>query len=337
LQQPTLCRQEDDEHIQGHGEGSSLSLWILSKQLVYRQRETIGTGVINRSRNGYPMAIYPTNADPRLLDFKAQERYYTKVVDRLMSFCSKAGDGDELLRQFAQLNVGAAEQGKKECPPKATKTAMSNGLSTLNLDKIQNPAENKDLSTLIMAMRKLREGIVASNRVDDFATQVYVFCIRLSILLKHMESYHPAILYLLRNIHTVKPLSSIELQEFVGYLVLDLACRQQDYAQAYAVRHQYGLRDSKVDATLAALAHDNFHKFWIVKKNVDGHKAKLMEFAEEGMRTQALKCLGRTYFSIDLEYLERATNTRWQSLTADHNVGWELDGSKVVIRKPKGR
>ena len=46
----------------------------------------------------------------------------------------------------------------------------------------------KDLSVLIMAMRKLREGIVATKRVDDFSIQAYIFCIRLSILVKHMES-----------------------------------------------------------------------------------------------------------------------------------------------------
>ena len=37
------------------------------------------------------------NADttPRLLDKKAQEKYYTKIVDRYMSFCSDAGKRDE--------------------------------------------------------------------------------------------------------------------------------------------------------------------------------------------------------------------------------------------------
>ena len=87
----------------------------------------------------------------------------------------------------------------------------------------------KDLSVLIMAMRKLREGIVATKRVDDFSIQAYIFCIRLSILVKHMESYHPAILHLLKKMHTVQPLTNTELQEFVGYLVLDLAAGKATY------------------------------------------------------------------------------------------------------------
>jgi hypothetical protein len=70
---------------------------------------------------------------------------------------------------------------------------------------------------------------------------------------------------------------------------------------------------------------------------VDGYKAKLMEFAEEGVKRQALKCLGRTYLSIDLPSLEQYTNTTWPSLTRDCGVGWQLEATKVIIRKPKAR
>lgn len=193
----------------------------------------------------------------------------------------------------------------------------------------------KDLSVLIMAMRKLREGIVASKRVDDFSIQAYIFCIRLSILVKHMESYHPAILHLLKKMHTVQPLTNTELQEFAGYLVLDLACRQNDLSQAYLIRNEYRLHDNKVDAMLKALTHDNYFLFWRVKRSVDGHKAKLMEFAEDGMKKQALKCLGRSYLSIDLPAVEQSTNTPWPLLTKEYGIGWQLEGSKVIIRKPK--
>lgn len=196
-----------------------------------------------------------------------------------------------------------------------------------------------------MAMRKLREGIVASKRVDDFSIQAYIFCIRLSIQVKHMESYHPAILYLLKNMHTVQPLTNVELQEFVGYLVLDLACRQNDLTQAYSVRHQYGLHDAKVDAILRALSHDNYFLFWQVKRSADGLKAKVMEFAEDSIKKQALKCLGRSYLSIDQRSLEEYTNSTWEVLTKEFDVGWQLEKSregskelsKVIIRKPKGR
>lgn len=269
----------------------------------------------------------------RLLDFKTQERYYTKIVDRYMSFCSKAGRGDELSRQLSSLSISSVSDASKE-PNTSIPEVDSNSLLS---HSIQDLASGRDLSVLTMAMRKLREGIVASKRVDNFSIQAYIFCIRLTILLKHYESYQPAILYLLRTMHKIRPLSNVELQEFSGYLVLDLACRQQDFAQAYFYRHSYRLHDSKIDATLAALVHDDYHKFWKVKKSVDGYKAKLMEFADHAVRLQALKCLGRTYFSIDVGFLERVTDTTWLDLKTQHDIGWELDGRKVIIRKPKGR
>jgi len=251
-----------------------------------------------------------------------------------MTFCSDAGRGDELLRRLAQLEISPenrrSDTAHQQTLPSATNNAQ-------NVDANIDISGQKDLATLMMAMRKLREGIVASKRVDDFSIQAYIFCIRLSILVKQMESYHPAILHLLRRMHAAQPLTKTELNEFVGYLVLDLACRQNDLAQAYSVRLNWGLQDTKVDAILRALAHDNYFLFWKVKRSVDGYKAKLMEFAEEGMRRQTLKCLARGYLTIDLPSLEKYTSLTWTSLTRDYGVGWQLEGTKVVIRKPKTR
>lgn len=247
-----------------------------------------------------------------------------------MDFCTDAGRGDELSRRLAGM---AIKEGKGPQRPQTAPHPADRSTININLDA----SGQKDFSILMMAMRKLREGIVASNRVDDFSIQAYIFCIRLSILVKHMESYQPAILHLLKKMHPVHPLTSTALYEFVGYLVLDLACRQNDLAQAYLVRHRFGLHDPKVDAVLRALAHDNYCLFWKVQRSVDGHKAKLMEFVESDMKRQTLKCLGRSYLNIDLPALEQYTNSSWTSLTNEYKVGWELEGAKVIIRKPKGR
>jgi hypothetical protein len=250
-----------------------------------------------------------------------------------MAFCSDAGRGDELLRRLAHLDISQenTKTEKRQPVPATTNVAIS------NIDNNVDALGQKDLSVLMMAMRKLREGIVASKRVDDFSIQAYIFCIRLSILVKQIESYHPAILHLLKRMHPVQPITSTVLQEFVGYLVLDLACRQNDLAQAYLIRSTYHLHDAKVDAILRALAHDNYDLFWKAKRSVDTHKAKLMEFAEDGIRKHTLKCLGRSYLNIDLPALEQYTSTSWSSLTKDYGVGWQLEGTKVVIRKPKAR
>jgi hypothetical protein len=286
----------------------------------------------------------------RLLDFKNQEKYYTKIMERYMSFCSDAGRRDELLRRFSALEIG---EGVRQPAAATTMTtaavpsslAAATGKTTANADKEKNKdqdadkdqAKTKALSQVMMALRKLREGIVASQRADEFAVQAYLFCIRLSILVKHPESYHPAILYLLRALHPRQPLESVELDEVVAYLVLDTACRRSDLADAYALRQQHALRSPKVDAVLAALAHDNYVLFRKVKSSVDGHRARLMDWAEPDIRRHALKCFGRSYLSVDLSFLESVTETGWDELQAKDGVGWELDGTKVIIRKIKAR
>ncbi|KAI0841180.1 hypothetical protein F5Y06DRAFT_293668 [Hypoxylon sp. FL0890] len=277
----------------------------------------------------------PSKGDSRLLDFKTQERYYTKIVERYMTFCSDAGERDELLRRFASIDISS--NSNVGIPAKSTSDVPPLDPNRSSMAPATIPSNTKGLSDVLSALRKLREGIVASKRADDFAIQVYLFCIRLSVLVKHPESYHPAILHLLRRIQPLQSMTSVEKSEVVGYLILDTACRRNNLAEAFTIRYKYRLRDAKVDGVLDALAHDNYIEFNRLKKRVDGHKAKLLEYAEEGMRKHLLKCFGRAYLSVDLSFLEICADSKWGNLTAEDGVGWELDGAKVVIRKVKAR
>ncbi|KAF7936316.1 uncharacterized protein EAE98_002535 [Botrytis deweyae] len=270
-----------------------------------------------------------SKGDKQLLDYKTQERFYNKIVERYLIFAADARRGDELNRKLARLNI-AQDNANHDAAP-TTQTVPNPA------DLINGKPDTNELDAITMGMRKLREGIVASKRIDDFSIQAYIFCIRLSILLKHWESYHPAMRHLLQVMHPKHPLSSTELQEFAAYQVLDLACRQSDLAKAYSIRLALGLRDPKVDEVLKAIAHDNYFLFWKVKREVDGYKAKIMEFAGEEMKLHALKSIGKTYLSIDLDCLEQLTDSSWSVLTETYSVGWQLEGTKVVIRKPKPR
>ena len=261
---------------------------------------------------------------PRLLDWKAQETYHGKLVERYMKFCAQSGGGNKLEQQFSSLSLDSTG---------ALNTTKSTSFDSFDASK----GTDKELAILVGAMRKLRESIVASNRVDEFAVQVYFFCIRASILMKHVESYHPALLHLLRHLHSSRPLSRPELQEFGGYLILDLACRQQDLARAYAVRKAYQIHERRVNAVLSAMVHDNYYLFWEIKRNMDGYRAKIMEQAEHEMRIQSLKSLGRAYFSVERSFLTKVTGVEWRTLESEYGVGWDLEGDRVVIRKPKGR
>lgn len=279
------------------------------------------------------MAAYADDGEPpSLLDLKTQEKYYTNIVERYMTFCSDAGRRDELLRRMSSLGIADDSGPRPSSAPPATEH-----LASPSVEALQSPANSKALSDVIAALRKLREGVVASKRADDFAVQAYLFCIRLSVLVKQPESYHPAILHLLRMIHPRQPLTSVEFQEVVGYLVLDTACRRRQLAEAFVLRQQYGLRDAKVGAVLAALVHDNCVAFCRMKRAVDGHKARIMEWAEVDLRIHALKCIGKTYMDVEVDFLERMTGSTWDKLKKNDGVGWELDRTRVTIRKPKDR
>lgn len=178
---------------------------------------------------------------------------------------------------------------------------------------------------------------MASKRRDDFAAQVYLFAIRLGLLVSSYETYHPAMLYLLRVIHPAHNLTSIELQEVVSYLILDAACRRGDLAEAYALRNRHGLRDAKVDGVLRALARDDWVLWRKMRRSVDGHRAKLLDFAEPQLRAHTLKAFARSYLSVSREFLEKQTLSSWSELRDQHGVGWELDNGRVIIRKIQNR
>lgn len=259
----------------------------------------------------------------RLLDFKTQEVYYGKIIDRYMQFCAAAGRSDALDQAFSSLSIQVIQ-------PIGPNYTQRGSMLYENAPQIA-----KELSIIMLAMRKIREAIVATSRTDAFALRAYLFIIRATILVKSMEAYHPALHHLLRNIHPHSPLSVSEQHEFVGYYILDAACRQKDLALAYELRNQYHHRNARVDMALHALVHDNWFMYWKVQRLVDGYQKRLMEWGNDDIRKHALKCLGRSYVKAEKTYIEKAAERNWDQLKIQDKVGWELNGHIVTIRRPR--
>ncbi|KAF2084935.1 hypothetical protein K490DRAFT_47745 [Saccharata proteae CBS 121410] len=281
-----------------------------------------------------PLDAYglPSKGETRLNDFRAQESYYNKIVERYMKFCAASGGGETLDKQFAALaREPSGSQSLQPTDPNTTTTANP-------IPPPRNPT--LELSTILLAMRKLREAILSSHRLDRFSQRCYIFIIRASILVKAWESYLPALRYLLHAIHPATALSPPEYNEFAGYHLLDLACRQHDLTAAFHAKSRlcYGYRDptGRVERVLRALVMDDWVGFWRVGRAVDGYQKRMLEWREEEMRTHALKCLGRSYLSVEKGFVERSAGGRgWAELVRE-GVGWELvDGERVVIRRPK--
>ena len=127
-----------------------------------------------------------------------------------------------------------------------------------------------------------------------------------------------------------------------AYLILDLACRQGEFASAYGLRstsrlrHGFELRD--VNDVIDAVVTRNWVKFWRARKKVDGYVRAVMQWAVDDMRRDALKAIGRAYMSCDLRWILNSAcggEMSWEDLVKIENVGWIRDGDKVLIRKPK--
>jgi hypothetical protein len=250
-----------------------------------------------------------------------------------MKFCGSAGDA--LTAQFAALSVQNGQGSILTKRKEEVGVVGGDGGYVTALPELEGKTPSPELQLILSAMRKLREAIVATRRHDNFAQRAYIFIIHAALLVQSWESYVPALLYLLQEIHPRTPLPTHELNEFVHYHILDLACRLGDYHGAYAVRIVYGARDRRVDAILRALVRDDWVLFWRVRRRVDGHQRALLGFAEEGVRLHALKCLAKTYLSVGKTFVEASADKEWTDLVKN-GVGWELtEGDKVVIRRPK--
>ncbi|KAK4176635.1 hypothetical protein QBC36DRAFT_5532 [Triangularia setosa] len=314
-----------------------------------------------------PLSEYglPSKGEKRLLSPKVQESYYSKIAERYLAFCTEAGDKDNLQKQFARLSVTDTSSSSSSpvisippspltsAPPTPLPLPTPNSLPTggsfpdISLvttaggkGNLSPQDQSGSLPSILSALRKLREALVATQRRDPFTIQVYLFAIRLGILAKSFESYYPAILYLLRSVHPSCNLTSVELSECVSYLVLDTACRRQDLAGAFKLRREYKLSDKKVDGVLKALVGDNYVLWRRVKRGVDGYRVKLMEFADGDVKRRMLMAMGRAYLSLPREFLEGHMEESWEGLRSKYGVGWELGGEKgekVVIRKVGGK
>ncbi len=282
----------------------------------------------------------PSKGETRLNDFKTQQIYLDRIIERYMKLC--ALNREELDRLFASVSSASVNN------------SLSSSFSSLSLSKHAPPSANastasvaippnaftpsmNELATVLSALRKLREAITASNRCDNFARRAYFFAIHVAVLCHDWSSYLPALSALLTHIHPRNPLAPHDLKEYVGLLILDQACRQSDLALARATKIAYGYRDWRVEGVLRSLVMDDYVAFWRLRRAVDGYQRSVMEFAEGNVRVHALKCLGRSYMSADRRFVERCTDRQWNELVKD-GVGWELsaDGEKVVIKKPKG-
>ncbi|PUU78728.1 hypothetical protein B9Z19DRAFT_1083468 [Tuber borchii] len=261
---------------------------------------------------------FVSKGDTRLLDKKNQEKYYTEIAEKYVKFCGSSDSSADL-----DVKLAAA-------------IPSMNAIAAQGKNARYADSQNAELASITLSMRKLREGIVGSSRVDAFSSRAYMFMIRISILMKQTDSYHPAIQHLLYNIHPYVPLSASERQEFAGYLVLHLASKMEAYSEAFVIKREFQVTDYRILQAVSAMIQGNYWSFRATRRKVDLYKARLLEDAERRMRDHTLKCLGKSYFTLDANYLESVTGTKWDGLKKEFGVGWDMDSAGIItVRKQK--
>lgn len=278
-----------------------------------------------------------------------------------MHFCtSHAKDLESAFAALSMKENASASSDAASNPPSLNMTACSlpsqsvvsptNPMSSPSQGSgaSENSVSANELSNILLALRKLREALLATSGTAPspvFSQRVHVFCIRLAILACHPPSYHPPLLHLLFVLNTERyPLPATELSEMTSYLVLDMACRQGEMASAYSLRSQSKLRQSYdsrvVDGILSAVVTQNWVSFWRVRQTVDGYFRALMQWSVPELRRNTLKALGRAYMTCDLDWVLQSAaggEMAWDELASKEKIGWVLEGSKVIIRKPKAK
>ncbi|KAA8914288.1 hypothetical protein FN846DRAFT_927322 [Sphaerosporella brunnea] len=220
--------------------------------------------------------------------------------------------------------------------PRSSVSHNSGGSGSGSKNRVYADNRNAELSSILLGMRKLREGITAARRVDKFAIEVFKQHIRAAILVQQIENYHSALTYLLYSLHPAMPLLALDVQEFASYHMLHLAACLNEYGAALAVKNEFGLVDSRALQAVHAIIHGNYWSYRAARNRVDQYMGRLMDYAEDRMRKLMLKAIGATYFTIDLPYLEVVSGVSWKTLKDDYSVGWELDGARKIQPSRRG-
>lgn len=274
-----------------------------------------------RDPSGGPGLV--SKGDTKLLSPTAQSSLFTEILEKYTPFI---------------MSISSLPRG-----PLSTKAPPTH--RTQHID-----AHTAITQTLLLTLRSLREALLATSRLDDFAKDVYVFTARTAILVQHKESYLPSLLHLLHNIHSNNPLTEKELAEFAGYYVIHLACVLGDFNEAYIIRKQFRLRSdgdanttwADVDAILRALVRNDYWSWAKLRDKVGVKMRRLMEMGEEVMLKRVVGCLGKTYFEVERVWVEEMLGMEVEEVkrrfegTGDWEVCGEGGEGRVVVRKRPG-
>ena len=274
----------------------------------------------------------PADKGRRLSSYEAQETYYRLILERCLLLKNSYVPADASFEcAFDALDLIDSTEDATDLYFSQDRKLEQEALRIIGLD---GTSETKVMPVVTQAMRKLREAIVATHRRDLFAQGAYVFMLHAAILICHVESYHPTILYLLRCIHPITPLSGSLHSQILGYHILDLACRQKKYDQAFEIVAQNSVLHPSIPLLVRALVRGDWVQFCHVKKGLQVYVRRLIDSSDH-VSLHALSCIQKTYLSVDKQFIERTITVSWERLKTEHNLQWPMEQDILKIRQPR--
>ncbi|KAJ6166671.1 hypothetical protein N7470_002118 [Penicillium chermesinum] len=282
-------------------------------------------------------AGFVTKGDRMLLDHEEQEKYYNIIVERWLRFCSNhSKDLDAALTSL---------------PTSSSNDATSNPPSCAR-DERSRKGKHPTFGGIVQAASFPPEA--ARRNARSLESYPRGFCTARprvfdsSVHTRPPPSFvFPFLEHTLERLHSkAHPLPAAEVKELVTYLILDYACRQEAMASAFELRararREHGFHSQVVDRLLESLIQDNWVVFWQVHKSVDSYQRAVMNWAVDRMRRHALKAVGSAYLNVHVSWVVGGCtggdgSWTWEKLVDTENLGWEREGDKIVIRRPKTR
>lgn len=250
-----------------------------------------------------------------------QKKYFAAIQRRYIRFCYDAGDGAVLKAALRAVEKTDSFQEEETGGNKGDKVKE---------DRKGNPPA---IDSIIMSLRKLREAMIAQTP-SEFTKAVFLFSVRVTSTMGHYQSYVPSVLKLL-EVHATVPLTNAEVQEVCGIYALYLSIVSGCSSEAYLVLDRNDWKDSRLLSILRAWDTKDYVSWaQLCRTESDLGRSKIMQSGDPHMAMEGLKRIGKTYFSIHVDELEKLLGWKWAAIKKELNCGWrEEDGGRIVIRE----
>ncbi|EMR11130.1 hypothetical protein PNEG_00726 [Pneumocystis murina B123] len=230
--------------------------------------------------------------DPKIHEifYKRLKRHYATLIDRV--------NNDTLEDSFSNLTLND---------------------QTLSLNEQQH---------CLYLFRQLREGITASQRIDNFTCGLYETSVRVGIYMNHVESYVPALCYLLEVIYP-KLLKPFAQNQMVTCYLLYL-CSLRNFQGLYEMKNKWELDAQDIPFEFSKiLIQNNYIAWWKLRQRVPWLYQRLIDLSREQIQERCVSVIKASYYKITKKWMET-----YIGLALFSKTGWIIEDSWIKIREP---